>query len=57
MALDDSAGGDGIVARKEIRSVRDLRGKRVAVQAGSVSQFFLNVLLRTPASPRRTCRS
>jgi NitT/TauT family transport system substrate-binding protein len=46
LALDDSAGGDGIVARKEIKSVRDLRGKRVAVQAGSVAQFFLSVLLR-----------
>ena len=46
LALDDSAGGDGIVARKEIKSVRDLKGKRVAVQAGSASQFFLNVLLR-----------
>ena len=46
LALDDSAGGDGIVARKEIKSIRDLRGKRVAVQEGSVSQFFLNVLLR-----------
>ena len=46
LALDDSAGGDGIVARKEIRSVRDLRGKRVAVQEGSVSEFFLKVLLR-----------
>jgi NitT/TauT family transport system substrate-binding protein len=46
LALDDSAGGDGIVARKEIKSVRDLRGKRVAVQTGSVAQFFLSVLLR-----------
>jgi NitT/TauT family transport system substrate-binding protein len=46
LALDDSAGGDGIVARKEIKSIRDLRGKRVAVQEGSVSQFFLNVVLR-----------
>jgi NitT/TauT family transport system substrate-binding protein len=46
LALDDSAGGDGIVARKEIRSVRDLRGKRVAVQTGSVAQFFLSVVLR-----------
>jgi NitT/TauT family transport system substrate-binding protein len=46
LALDDSAGGDGIVARKEIRTVRDLHGKRVAVQAGSVAQFFLSVLLR-----------
>jgi NitT/TauT family transport system substrate-binding protein len=46
LALDDSAGGDGIVARKEIRSVKDLKGKRVAVSEGSVSQFFLNVLLK-----------
>jgi NitT/TauT family transport system substrate-binding protein len=46
LALDDSAGGDGIVARKEIRSMKDLRGKKVAVNEGSVSQFFLNVLLR-----------
>jgi NitT/TauT family transport system substrate-binding protein len=46
LALDDSAGGDGIIARKEIKSIRDLRGRRVAVHEGSVSQFFLNVLLR-----------
>jgi NitT/TauT family transport system substrate-binding protein len=46
LALDDSAGGDGIVARREIRSVRELKGKRVAVRRGSVSQFFLDVLLR-----------
>jgi NitT/TauT family transport system substrate-binding protein len=46
LALDDSAGGDGIVARKEIRSVRDLKGKKVAFAEGSVSQFFLNVLLK-----------
>jgi NitT/TauT family transport system substrate-binding protein len=46
LALDDSAGGDGIIARKEIKSVRDLRGKKVAVHEGSVSQFFLNVVLR-----------
>ncbi|HEV8673437.1 MAG TPA: ABC transporter substrate-binding protein [Methylomirabilota bacterium] len=46
LALDDSAGGDGIVARKEIKSIKDLKGKKVAVNEGSVSQFFLNVLLR-----------
>jgi NitT/TauT family transport system substrate-binding protein len=46
LALGDSAGGEGIVARKEIKSIRDLRGKRVAVHEGSVSQFFLNLLLR-----------
>jgi NitT/TauT family transport system substrate-binding protein len=46
LALDDSAGGDGIVARKEIKSVKDLKGKKVAVNEGSVSQFFLNVVLK-----------
>jgi NitT/TauT family transport system substrate-binding protein len=46
LALDDSAGGDGIVARKEIKSVKELKGKKVAVNEGSVSQFFLNVVLK-----------
>lgn len=46
LALDDSAGGDGIVARKEITSLKDLKGKKVAFDEGSVSQFFLNVLLK-----------
>ena len=46
LALDDSAGGDAIVARKDIKSVKDLKGKKVAFSEGSVSQFFLNVLLR-----------
>ncbi len=46
LALDDSAGGDAIVARKEIKAVKDLKGKKVAFAEGSVSQFFLNVLLK-----------
>jgi NitT/TauT family transport system substrate-binding protein len=45
VALDDSNGGDGIVAKKEIRSVADLKGKSVAFSEGSVSEFYLNVLL------------
>ena len=45
-ALDDSAGGDGIVANKDITSVADLKGKSVAYTEGSVSQFFLSVLLK-----------
>jgi NitT/TauT family transport system substrate-binding protein len=53
LALADSAGGDGIVARKEIGSVRDLRGKRVAVAEGSVSQFFLNALLKEAGMSQR----
>jgi NitT/TauT family transport system substrate-binding protein len=45
MAFDDSKGGDGIVARKEIKSVKDLKGKQVAYGEGSVSNFFLGYLL------------
>ena len=46
LAVDNSKGGDGIVANKEITSVADLKGKKVAFEQGSVSQFFLNALLK-----------
>jgi NitT/TauT family transport system substrate-binding protein len=45
VALDDSNGGDGVVANKDIKTIADLKGKKVAVNEGSVSQFYLNVLL------------
>jgi NitT/TauT family transport system substrate-binding protein len=45
VAIDDSNGGDGIVAKKDIKSVADLKGKSVAFSEGSVSEFYLNVLL------------
>ena len=45
VAIDDSNGGDGIVAKKDIRSLADLKGKTVAFSEGSVSEFYLNVLL------------
>jgi NitT/TauT family transport system substrate-binding protein len=45
LAIDDSNGGDGIVANKDIKSIGDLKGKRVAFNEGSVSQFYLDVLL------------
>ncbi len=45
VAIDDSNGGDGIVALKDITSIADLKGKKVAVNDGSVSEFYLNVLL------------
>lgn len=41
LAVDESAGGDGIVAKKEIASIADLKGKSVAVQSASTSQFLL----------------
>jgi NitT/TauT family transport system substrate-binding protein len=46
VAIDDSKGGDGIVANKDVKDVADLKGKSVAVSEGSVSEFYLNVLLQ-----------
>lgn len=41
MAIDSSRGADGIVARPGIASVRELKGKRVATDIGSISHFLL----------------
>lgn len=46
LAVDNSNGGDGVVSLKGISSVADLKGKTVAFEEGSVSQFFINALLR-----------
>lgn len=46
LAVDNSKGGDGIVSNKDIKTVAELKGKKVACEVGSVSQFFLNALLR-----------
>jgi len=43
--IDWSNGGDGIVVRSRIGSVRDLRGKTVVYAQNSPSQYFLNNLL------------
>jgi NitT/TauT family transport system substrate-binding protein len=45
VAIDDSNGGDGIVALNDIKTIADLKGRKVAVNEGSVSEFYLNVLL------------
>jgi NitT/TauT family transport system substrate-binding protein len=47
MATDESVGGDGIVAKPPIRSIRDLAGKTVAFQRGLPSEFFLRALLQS----------
>lgn len=44
--IDRSVGGDGIVARKSITSVQGLKGKTIAVNVGSVSEWFLYYVLR-----------
>jgi NitT/TauT family transport system substrate-binding protein len=46
LMLDDSQGGDGILATKNIQTIADLKGKTVAFGHRSVSQFYINVLLK-----------
>jgi len=43
--IDWSNGGDGIVVRGDIQSVRDLKGKTVVYAQNSPSQYFINNLL------------
>jgi NitT/TauT family transport system substrate-binding protein len=48
LGLDESSGGDGILVRKDqnIASVKDLKGKKIGVNVGSVSHFFLDYVLQ-----------
>jgi NitT/TauT family transport system substrate-binding protein len=41
LAIDYSNGSDAILARKEILSIGDLKGKRVAYEFGTLEEFFL----------------
>ncbi|HMJ94262.1 MAG TPA: ABC transporter substrate-binding protein [Thermoleophilaceae bacterium] len=45
LATDASKGGDGIVAKKEIASIADLKGVEVGVSAGSTAAFLLGYVL------------
>ncbi|ARU86727.1 ABC transporter substrate-binding protein [Pseudomonas sp. M30-35] len=45
-ALDESSGGDGILVGNDVNSLSDLKGKSIAVNEGSVSQFWLSYLLK-----------
>lgn len=46
LALDTSYGGDGIVAKNDIKSIKDLKGKKVAIDtAGGASYFWFQYLL------------
>lgn len=45
LAVDESTGGDGIVATPSIKAVGDLAGKTVAFQKGMPGHFFLLYLL------------
>lgn len=45
LALDDSYGGDGIVAAQSIKKVEDLKGKNVAGHKGGATLFWTNYVL------------
>lgn len=45
LALDESAGADGILTVKDINDVQDFKGKEIAVQPGFVNHFFLLYIL------------
>ncbi|MCX7046485.1 MAG: ABC transporter substrate-binding protein, partial [Candidatus Sumerlaeota bacterium] len=51
--IDWSSGGDGIVVRSSIASVRDLKGKTIVYAQNSPSQYFINnLLLNASIQPR-----
>jgi NitT/TauT family transport system substrate-binding protein len=41
LLFDYSSGGDGIVSRREIERVEDLKGKRVSAELGAITHFVL----------------
>lgn len=46
VTLDESYGGDGILVAEEVGSLADLKGKEVALNEGSVSQFWFAYLMK-----------
>jgi NitT/TauT family transport system substrate-binding protein len=49
--LDDSYGGDGAVATDDIKTLADIKGKTVAMNEGSTSQFWWAYVLKKQGIP------
>ena len=49
---DNSAGNDKIIVAEDINTVKDLRGKKVAVEAGVVDDFLLTLALQEAGMSR-----
>lgn len=45
LAMDESSGGDGVIATAEIQSVNDLAGKSVGLDTSSTAYFFFLTVL------------
>ena len=50
---DNSAGNDKIIVAEEINSVKDLKGKKVAVEEGVVDDFLLSLVLEKAGMSRK----
>ena len=46
LCFDESYGGDGIVSKKSIKSISELKGKKIAFQRGFPSHFLLLSILK-----------
>ncbi len=47
LVVDYSSGADAIIAREGIRSLKDLKGKRIAYNFGTLEEYFLSYALET----------
>ncbi len=45
--LNVSHGGDALISREPLGSIREIQGKKVALEKGEISEFFLSYLLHT----------
>lgn len=45
--IDDSVGGDAVVARSEIETIQDLRGRTVGATLGGFGELFVELMLQT----------
>ena len=45
LAMDQSTGGDGLIASAEIQSIEDLKGKKVGLDTSSTAYFFFLTIL------------
>ena len=46
LITDNSNGGDGLVATDEITSVKDLKGKKIGTEIGTIEHFFMLTALK-----------
>jgi NitT/TauT family transport system substrate-binding protein len=53
LVADQSVGADGILARNSIASIKDFKGKTIAVEEGAVSHFFLLQVLKEAGLTRQ----